>query len=97
MAFNPTPEQEKIINARNTSLLVSAAAGSGKTTVLIERLSQLLLDENNKIPAQNLLAVTFTNKAAAQMRVKLNNAIDKELVKCFSSPDARESEKTQWK
>ena len=94
--FGWTPSQQQAIDKRNTGIVVSAAAGSGKTTVLIERLSQLLLDENNKIPAQNLLAVTFTNKAAAQMRVKLNNAIDKELIKCFSSPDARESEKSRW-
>ena len=94
--FDWTPSQQQAIDKRHTGIVVSAAAGSGKTTVLIERLSQLLLDENNKIPAQNLLAVTFTNKAAAQMRVKLNNAIDKELVKCFSSPDARESEKSRW-
>lgn len=94
--FDWTDSQKEAIGKRHTGIVVSAAAGSGKTTVLIERLSQLLLDENNKIPAQNLLAVTFTNKAAAQMRVKLNNAIDKELVKCFSSPDSRESEKSRW-
>ncbi len=94
--FGWTDSQKQAIDKRHTGIVVSAAAGSGKTTVLIERLSQLLLDENNKIPAQNLLAVTFTTKAAAQMRVKLNNAIDKELVKCFSSPDARESERSRW-
>ncbi len=91
-----TKSQQKAIETRNSGIVVSAAAGSGKTTVLIERLSQLLLDEKSKIPAQNLLAVTFTNKAAAQMRVKLNNAIDKELVKCFSAPETRDSERSSW-
>ena len=91
-----TKAQQKAISMRNSGIVVSAAAGSGKTSVLIERLSQLLLDENNKIPAQNLLAVTFTNKAATQMRAKLNSAIDKELVKCFSSPGMRDSEKSSW-
>ena len=91
-----TDSQSAAITKRDSGIVVSAAAGSGKTTVLIERLSQLLLDENKKIPAQNLLAVTFTNKAAAQMRTKLNNAIDKELIRCFSSPDERESEKSRW-
>ena len=67
-----TDSQSAAITKRDSGIVVSAAAGSGKTTVLIERLSQLLLDENKKIPAQNLLAVTFTNKAAAQMRTKLN-------------------------
>lgn len=91
-----TDSQLKAIEKSDCGIVVSAAAGSGKTTVLIERLSRLLLDENNKIPAHNLLAVTFTNKAAAQMRTKLNNAIDKELVRCFSSPEERESEKSSW-
>ena len=80
-----TDSQWEAITKRNTGIVVSAAAGSGKTTVMIERLSQLLLDENNKIPAENLLAVTFTNKAASQMREKLNKAIDQELAKCLSS------------
>ena len=91
-----TDSQLKAIEKSDCGIVVSAAAGSGKTTVLIERLSRLLLDEKNKIPAHNLLAVTFTNKAAAQMRTKLNNAIDKELVRCFSSPEERESEKSSW-
>ncbi len=91
-----TDAQKKAIETRDTGIVVSAAAGSGKTTVLIERLSQLLLDENKKIPAEKLLAVTFTNKAAAQMREKLNKAIDKEISRCFASPEERVSEKSSW-
>ena len=91
-----TKSQEKAITSRDSGIIVSAAAGSGKTTVLIERLTRLLLDENNKIPSQNLLAVTFTNKAAAQMREKLNAAVDKELEKCFLSPELRDSDRCKW-
>ena len=90
------PKQQEAIEKKNTGIVVSAAAGSGKTTVMIERLSRLLLDENNKIPAQNLLAVTFTTKAAASMREKLNKAIDNELNKCFSSEQFRLSDKSKW-
>ena len=94
--INWNPKQQEAIEKKNTGIVVSAAAGSGKTTVMIERLSRLLLDENNKIPAQNLLAVTFTTKAAASMREKLNKAIDNELNKCFSSEQFRLSDKSKW-
>lgn len=73
-AVNWTPEQQHAIEARGKGLIVSAAAGSGKTAVLIERMIQLLSDESSKIPADRLLAVTFTNDAAAQMREKLSAA-----------------------
>lgn len=95
-SFDWTSSQKDAITIRNKGIVVSAAAGSGKTTVLIERLSRLLLDEKNKIPAQDLVAVTFTKKAAAHMKAKLNSAIDKELVKSFASPDERESERLAW-
>ncbi|MBQ8120710.1 MAG: UvrD-helicase domain-containing protein, partial [Ruminococcus sp.] len=94
--INWNKKQLEAIEKDGTGIVVSAAAGSGKTTVMIERLSRLLLDENNKIPAQNLLAVTFTTKAAASMRVKLNSAVDKEINKCFSSAEMRQSEKSKW-
>ena len=60
-----TKEQERAISDRGKGIIVSAAAGSGKTTVLIERMIQLLSDEKNKIPADRLLAVTFTKEAAS--------------------------------
>ena len=47
--INWNPKQQEAIEKKNTGIVVSAAAGSGKTTVMIERLSRLLLDENNKI------------------------------------------------
>ena len=55
-----TKEQRQVIDSRNTNLLVSAAAGSGKTAVLIERIIELVLDEKNPIDINKLLVVTFT-------------------------------------
>lgn len=91
-----TKSQEKAISHRDNGVVVSAAAGSGKTAVLIERLTQMLLDEKKKIPAENLLAVTFTNDAAAQMREKLNDAIDNEITKCFNDSSKADSPRAKW-
>ena len=74
-----TKEQERAISDRGKGIIVSAAAGSGKTTVLIERMIQLLSDEKNKIPADRLLAVTFTKEAASSMKEKLSRAFDEQL------------------
>ena len=74
-----TKLQEQAITKRGKGLAVSAAAGSGKTAVLIERMIQLLSDEKHKIPADRLLAVTFTKEAAAQMREKLAEEFAKKL------------------
>lgn len=72
-----TDEQTKAIEAFGSPIIVSAAAGSGKTAVLVERTVRLLTDREKNIPADALLAVTFTNDAAAQMSEKLSAAIDK--------------------
>lgn len=74
-----TPAQEQAIKTKGKGVVVSAAAGSGKTAVLIERIVRILSDEKNKVPADKLLAVTFTNKAAAQMRDKLNDAFEEKI------------------
>ena len=74
-----TKLQEQAITKRGKGLAVSAAAGSGKTAVLIERMIQLLSDEKHRIPADRLLAVTFTKEAAAQMREKLAEEFAKKL------------------
>ena len=63
-----TKEQRQVIDSRNTNLLVSAAAGSGKTAVLIERIIELVLDEKNPIDINKLLVVTFTILSASEMR-----------------------------
>ncbi len=78
MAFNPTKEQSFAINA-NGSVLVSAAAGSGKTAVLVERVIRLLTDESSPVMANRLLIVTFTNLAAAELRVRIEKRLDKEI------------------
>ncbi len=81
---NWTNEQLEAINAINEPVIVSAAAGSGKTAVLVERTIRLLCDEEKHIPADRLLAVTFTNDAASQMREKLSDALEK---KATEEPD----------
>ena len=77
--MNWTADQKKIIDARNCNLLVSAAAGSGKTAVLVERIIQMISDKENPIDIDQLLVVTFTKAAAAQMRDKIARAIEKML------------------
>ncbi len=67
-----TEQQETAIKARNASFIVSAAAGSGKTAVLTERLVTLLSDEKAGIRADRIVAVTFTNAAASELKKKLD-------------------------
>ncbi|WP_026665137.1 helicase-exonuclease AddAB subunit AddA [Butyrivibrio sp. FC2001] len=74
-----TKEQQSVIDARNSNVLVSAAAGSGKTTVLVERIIQRITGEN-PIDIDKLLVVTFTRAAAAQMKEKILKAIQDKLV-----------------
>ena len=74
-----TPEQEAAITARGASLVVSAAAGSGKTSVLVERLIRLLSDTEARTPAEALVVVTFTNDAAAEVRSRLNLALTQKM------------------
>ncbi|WP_044915545.1 helicase-exonuclease AddAB subunit AddA [Butyrivibrio sp. WCE2006] len=73
-----TTEQQSVIDARNSNVLVSAAAGSGKTTVLVERIIQRITGDN-PIDIDKLLVVTFTKAAAAQMKEKILQAIQKKL------------------
>ena len=75
-----TPEQKKVIEVRDKNILVSAAAGSGKTAVLVERILGLVLDENNPVDIDRLLIVTFTNAAAGEMRQRIGEAIEKRLL-----------------
>lgn len=74
-----TDEQLAAINARGRGIIVSAAAGSGKTSVLVERLVRILSDTENKIPADRLVVVTFTNDAAAQMKQRLAAALTEKI------------------
>lgn len=70
-----TKEQQDAINARGVSIIVSAAAGSGKTSVLISRLISQLADTENKISAEKMVIVTFTKDAAAEMKQRLTIAL----------------------
>ncbi len=74
-----TVAQQKVIDARNKNLLVSAAAGSGKTAVLVERIIQMITEGEHPLDIDRLLVVTFTNAAAAEMRERIGKAIDKKL------------------
>ena len=76
-----TDEQQAVIDARDCNILVSAAAGSGKTAVLVERIIRMI---STDIDVDHLLVVTFTKAAASQMKEKITEAIQKELMK---SPD----------
>ena len=67
-----TSQQEMAINARNSSVIVSAAAGSGKTAVLVERLVSMLTDKENPVRADRMIIATFTNDAASELRQRLN-------------------------
>ena len=76
-----TPQQQKVIDLREKNILVSAAAGSGKTAVLVERILGLILDEKNPVDIDRLLIVTFTNAAAGEMRERIGAAIEERLRK----------------
>ena len=69
-----TPEQQKVVDTRNCNLLVAAAAGSGKTAVLVKRIIKKVTEEGQDI--DRLLIVTFTNAAAAEMRERIGAAIE---------------------
>ena len=73
-----TKEQQKVIDLRDRDILVSAAAGSGKTAVLVERIIQRVTDPKDPIDIDRLLVVTFTKAAAAEMRERVGAAIDKQ-------------------
>ncbi len=77
-------EQNDVINLRNRNILVSAAAGSGKTTVLVERIIRMISDEEHPVDIDHLLIVTFTKAAAASMREKISDAIVKKLEEHYS-------------
>ena len=70
-----TEDQTDAIEAKGGSFLVSAAAGSGKTAVLVQRTIGLLADDKEPVPANKLLIVTFTRAAAAEMRMRLEKAL----------------------
>ena len=75
MARDWTEQQKLAINTRDRTLLVSAAAGSGKTATLTERIIASLLDEKNPMDIGNMLIATFTNAAVEELRERIGRAI----------------------
>ena len=83
-----TEEQQKILDSRAKNLVISASAGSGKTYILIEKLKNLICNQNVKV--ERLLVLTFTKVASQEMKTRLNNAIlsltpTKELIESLDS------------
>lgn len=81
-----TDEQWKAIVADGSDILVAAAAGSGKTAVLVERIIRKVISEENPLDVDRLLIVTFTNASAAEMRHRIAEALEKEIK---AHPDSR--------
>ena len=77
--MKPTEQQLRVIEDPIGNLLVSAAAGSGKTTVLVERIMKMISDEKHPVDIDEILIVTFTRNAAAEMRDKIERAIENAL------------------
>lgn len=98
-----TEEQKQVIWLRNRNILVSAAAGSGKTAVLVERILQKITDREHPVDIDRLLIVTFTRAAAAEMRERSDwksrkgcsqiriTRICKDRKRCFSMHRSRRS------
>jgi len=81
-----TEEQLSAIEERSKTLLVSAAAGSGKTATLTERIIRSLTDEGHPVAIENILSVTFTTAAAGELRAKLTRALEEA---CANDPENR--------
>ena len=79
MAVKWTEEQKQVISLRHRNLLVSAAAGSGKTAVLVERILALVTDPEHPVDIDRLLVVTFTRAAAGEMKDRIARALEKRL------------------
>ena len=74
-----TEEQEQVIELRDRNILVSAAAGSGKTAVLVERIITEITQGDSPKDIDKLLVVTFTKAAAAEMRTRIGEALEEKL------------------
>ena len=79
MGVKWTEEQQQVIDLRDHNILVSAAAGSGKTAVLVERIIARLTRDANPVDVDHMLIVTYTEAAAAEMKERIGAAIEKEL------------------
>ena len=75
MGMKWTEEQSKVITLRDRNILVSAAAGSGKTAVLVQRILSKIMDPDRPVDIDRLLIMTFTRAAAGEMKERISNAI----------------------
>ena len=78
-AFSPNDEQRDVIKFGKGNLLVEAGPGSGKTTVIVERIKRLIKKE--EVKPETFLVITFTRKAAQNLQIKLKKELDEETVK----------------
>ena len=74
-----TKDQKKVIELRDRNILVAAAAGSGKTAVLVERIIEMVSDPEHPVDIDRLLVVTFTRAAAGEMAGRVEEALQKKL------------------
>ena len=86
--MNPTPAQKLAMDIRDANVLVSAAAGSGKTSVLVKRVVERILSVDDPVDVDRLLIMTFTNAAAEEMRTRIRDEIDARIDKMRKSSDA---------
>ena len=84
MGVKWTEEQQKVISLRDRNILVSAAAGSGKTAVLVERILSKITDPEAPVDIDRLLIMTFTRAAAGEMKERISSAIESAL---YEDPD----------
>ena len=76
MGVQWTKEQQEVIRLRDRNILVSAAAGSGKTAVLVERILSKITDKEHPVDIDRLLIMTFTRAAAGEMKERISAAIE---------------------
>lgn len=81
MAYTFSTDQQSVIDARHANVLVSAAAGSGKTSVLTERIVRRISDSDDPTDIDRILVVTFTNAAAREMKERISGRLNEELTK----------------
>lgn len=80
MAVTWTEDQQKVISLRNRNILVSAAAGSGKTAVLVQRILSKIMDREHPVDIDRLLIMTFTRAAAGEMKERISRALEAALM-----------------
>lgn len=91
MEFKPNEEQSEFLSAKDCNVLVSASAGSGKTSTMIHKLLKILCED--RIPISSLLVLTYTEAAASEIKLKLFNEISKEITE--ASPELKKYLKAQ--